>query len=203
MLGRFNGWKVSMRRKVSIQAVAFGLFLIANPAYFTACSSPSPEFEYDQADMLEVLYGLNEAGPFEWDDYSISLSFPHAAAKQAFYQPGAATSSGGMPFVAQAHACGTRSFVQPAEACGSTTEMQLQGTMTVARAEKSVDVVVFGTMLVMSRLLSHAYFEFYVDDFQLSLVWSEETGYEIDPEYEINEVNESALDALFASGSEE
>ncbi|MDQ2643743.1 MAG: hypothetical protein M3020_08015 [Myxococcota bacterium] len=181
-----------------LQTAAFALFALGNPLYLVACSDsdagsgPGADgYEYDQADMLAVASGLEAEGPFSVGEYQITVQLPFGGERAERLSPSDALAPS---FFARAEACGTRSFVAPAAACIDSSELEMQATLRVQRAAQVVEVKATGKMLVASRRLTFASFDFAAESLYLSFAWRNDEGYR----HESSGTNETAaLAALF------
>ncbi len=181
-----------------LQTAAFALFALGNPLYLVACSDagagsgPGADgYEYDQADMLAVASGLEVEGPYSVGEYRISVQLPFSGERAERLTPSDALAPS---FFARAHACGTRSFVAPAAACIDASELEMQATITVQRADEVVELKAAGNMRVASRRLTFASFDFAAESLHLSFAWNGDEGYRHEP----GGTNETAaLAALF------
>jgi hypothetical protein len=181
-----------------LQLGAFGLFALGNPLYLVACSSASDgddTYEYDRDDMVAVASGLQDEGPYEVGEYSVSVQLPFGNERAASEATSPEDAARGASFFARAHACGTRSFIAPAAACIDASEMPLRATLRVERGAEVVEVDVTGNMRVDSRILTFADFDFTADSLQLSFLWNQDEGYRYEPR---GGADIAALDALFA-----
>jgi hypothetical protein len=181
-----------------LQTAAFGLFALGNPLYLVACSDSdsgsgrgADGYEYDQADMLAVASGLEAEGPFSVGEYTISVQLPFGDERTERLTPSDPLAPS---FLARAHACGTRSFVAPAAACIDSSELEMQATLRVQRADQVVEMKATGNMFVGSRRLTSASFDFAAESLNLSFAWRDDEGYRLEP----GGTNEAAaLAALF------
>lgn len=170
------------RYRLSLSSLCFGFFLVANPAYFTACSV-QPEnaggFQYDEADMLLVVEQLNNTEslpvefPLELSGYKIEFDLVQATSSDTTAQ----FAPGPNSWLQTAHACNQRTFVKEAGACTSSSYLQLEGIARIkdgATVMKTVEVS--GSMDVHSNLLSHAYFLLNFEGGDLSVEWDDEAA---------------------------
>ena len=107
-----------------LTTIAFGLAFVINPAFLLSCDSDE-EFEYGEAEMLELLDELNAIETWEADGREMELHLEQST--------GEALTRGApdIDILMSAEACGNRTFVKSASACVSTTEMPVQGTIIV------------------------------------------------------------------------
>ncbi len=167
-----------MLRKTALRAWVFGLALVANPAYVTACSGHegSDEFTYGEAELVGLLDDVNATASWEFEGYALSLELEQ--------QTGEATARA-EGLVRSAHACGSRTFVKSAAACLDITEMPLEGTATVTtRLDDGTiapvaTVPVSGKLLVTGLDLKQAELSLYFDGGSMFLLWTPEGDFEL------------------------
>ncbi len=157
--------------------LSFGFFLLANPAFFTGCSAEA-DFEYDEADMLEVVEDLNEATDLRLKNANtgaehLELSFQVEQSTEGDASAQLAPLSN--EWIKAAHACGSRSFVKDAHACIDVSRMPLEGTLNFLDEGEVVHTVSLkGEMAVYSRLLTQAEFSFQYEGGTLMLKWHDD-----------------------------
>lgn len=168
------------RSHSALGSLFFGFFLVANPAYFVSCSAEDDGFQYDEADMLQVVEQLNETESLDIETpaglrgYQIDFQLQQASAASS---DETALLPAQSSWVKAAHACESRTFVRSAAACVSSSSLLLEGTARIKDGEKIVQTLeVEGAMDVHSNLLTHAEFLLSVDDAQLRLTWTDEGG---------------------------
>lgn len=171
---------VMARSPFAVAGLCFAFFLVANPAYFISCSSAEEEgFQYDEADMLEIVEQLNEAEhlaidfPTELSGYQVGFQLQQSSAvsseKSARLVPRQSS------WVESAHACDNRTFVKAAAACVSVSSLLLEGTVQIKGGEEVVQTFeVRGALEVYSNLLTRAQFRLDAEGVELSLVWTDE-----------------------------
>lgn len=170
------------RSKFTIGTLCFGFFLVANPAYFISCSSTEDDgFQYDEADMLEVVEQLSDTEPLDIDfpselrGYQVEFQLEQSSAPPS--EQSAQLSPIQASWVKSAHACDQRTFVKAAAACLSTSSLPLEGTVRIKDGEEVVQTLeVEGFMRVHSNLLSQAEFDLSFESVRLHVDWTEEGG---------------------------
>jgi hypothetical protein len=164
-------------RKV-LSAIAFGLFLVTNPAYLIGCGNGEDVeegFSFGEEEMRALVQELQEEA---WliDGYWVQFSFEAAApAPEARLRPSA---------IGMAHACENRTFVASAGACGDSTEMALVGTLTLVDDElgtSSEFPLTDAVMYVSGRELRWAEFNFELETGGARVIWTRED----DPAFEL------------------
>jgi hypothetical protein len=168
------------RSPVALGSLCFGFFLVANPAYFISCSD-SGGFQYDEADMLEVVEQLNDTehlvidSPSELRGYQVDFQLEQSS--EVSSELSAVVGPTAASWIESAHACGERTFVKAAGACGSFSNLYLEGTVRIKDGEDVVKTLeVRGAMEVHSNLLTEAQFGFGTEGVGLGLVWTDEGG---------------------------
>lgn len=123
-----------MLRNVMVASVTLFAFAV-NPAYLIGCGVEAgpEEFQFDEADMLGVLEAVDTYS-FEADggEVTVTLALEQSGDGEAITM--APLDAAG--FFTAAMACGSRSFIKDAAACITTTEMPVEGTITVEFAEE-------------------------------------------------------------------
>ena len=107
-----------------------------NPV-FTGCEGPAPqdEFDFGEAEMLDVLDDMNEE---TWNidmdglTYEVTVDF-----QQRISQETAANIS--FIDISSAHACGSRSFFAEADACLDVTSLPIKGTVSILPLDSEGD----------------------------------------------------------------
>lgn len=135
--GRNQTMKNSKRNyRVVVAILTFLFFSVINPAYFVGCANLTDEEpNFGETEMLEVLSNVqrqtvwNYTG-FDGSTYEIELSVEQAtehptALHRNTYQ---------VSFFNTAFACVDRSFFKSASACIDSTEVPLEGKMTVRKS---------------------------------------------------------------------
>jgi hypothetical protein len=170
--------------RFALGSLCFGFFLVANPAYFVSCSSTENTedggFQYDEADMLEVVEQLNAAphldieSPSELSGYQLEFELEQSSQGSSDTGAQLAPTAG---WIESAHACDQRTFVKAAAACINISTLPLEGTVRLKSGESVVRTFeVTGAMHVMSNLLTEAEFELSFEDALLYVSWSDEGG---------------------------
>ena len=119
-----------MRRllRSSVIVAAFGLASVVNPGYFSGCTSDL-EFEFGEAEMLDLLDEANAAAPFEiappGANYRLELSLSQELGQDSELLVSL--------LARRAYACGSRTFLQGASACYSSTRMPLRARYSLIR----------------------------------------------------------------------
>ena len=121
--------------KKNIQIGFFTLLWLFNPV-FSGCSTTTA-FSFDETDMLELMYDINET---DWTieneqgvflvDFTLQQSSGEQASLQQFFE-----------IIGSAHACGERSFVAEANACIDVSMLMLEGTVTITEQENKSVVI--------------------------------------------------------------
>ena len=119
-------------------SIAFVFAFVINPAYVAGCGASvanedDPEDNAKmEAELLQMLDDLNGQGAWQFehegDSYEILLELT-----QQKKPASAATAHRASPFIAAAHACGTRTFYQSASACITIYELAVEGTFSLRR----------------------------------------------------------------------
>ena len=135
--------------------IATTLWLI-NPVCSGCDSSTEPEFDFGEAEMIELLSELNTQTwevTFNGELSTVSLDLAQSVEEQASLWSSA---SSAVEF-GSAHACGSRSFIGSADACIDMSSLPIEGTLTISsnlevESEPQTFVVegaldVFGTTL--------------------------------------------------------
>lgn len=128
-------------------------FWLINPVFSGCDSSTDPEFEFGEADMIELLSELNSQTwevTFNGELSTVSLDLSQSIEAQASLWSSAVE-------FGSAHACGSRSFIGSADACIDMSSLPIDGTLTISsnlevESEPQIFVVegsldVFGTIL--------------------------------------------------------
>lgn len=153
------------------------LFLLANPAYFTGCSSQR-EMEFGEAEMLDLMAQLNAEPPMVVErpsnatgyrmDFELFQSVKPPAQQSNFQAP--ATEN----WIVSAHACsGDRDFFAEAQACETVTTLHLEGTVRLKR--NGVTVATYpatGSMNIGGYALDHVNIGLRVADSHVWLNWN-------------------------------
>ena len=124
--------------RVGIAGLVFWLGWIVNPAYLAGClgSSEDAEWEFGEAEMLDVVSAANDAGPFEFEvngtRYQLALRLVQRGGpeQERAASPMAAPFSG-----AVARACGHRTFTNSAAACLWVSHVPLTATLNLDRLD--------------------------------------------------------------------
>lgn len=167
------------RSPFAIGSLCFAFFLVANPAYFVSCSDSG--FQYDEADMLEVVEQLNETehldidSPTELSGYQVDFQLEQSSAASSEASAGRAPRE--TSWIESAQACDNRTFVKTAAACINTSHLPLEGTVRIKDGEEVVQTLeVRGSMDVPSNLLTYAEFDLNFENGGVHLVWTDEGG---------------------------
>ena len=107
--------------------IATTLWLI-NPVFSGCDSSTDPEFDFGEAEMVELITELNQQTwevVFDGELSTLSLELSQSVEIQA-----SAWSS--TIELGSAHACSSRSFVGSADACIDMSSLPIEGTLTIS-----------------------------------------------------------------------
>lgn len=138
--------------------LAFGV----NPALLGGCNKIFP-FQYGEAEMVAIVDGANRAGPYrvesEGQVYQVSFRVSQRPGDDKL--SGLAPSGWSGQAVRQAQACGNRTFLRSASACLDTTEMPVEGALTLTRVGASGgailgDAPARGELRVIGKVLEGA-----------------------------------------------
>ena len=140
-------------KKLAIALVAIPFWLL-NPI-FTGCATED-KFEFDEADMLDVLDSLNAqtwVTTIDNSNHEIILDLRQATEAQASLTPSAVSLS-------SAAACSDRAFVASAEACIESSMLYIEGTAMVINLDTEAvlydSLELSGSMLVVGTALNNA-----------------------------------------------
>lgn len=111
----------------------FLLALVINPAYL-GCAADEDETSFGEAEMLESLAAVNEAGSWRFSSdgarYELELSLTQSVGEDEL-----AAGSAPALLASSAHACGSRTFMQSASACVTTSTLVVEGELSLWRVE--------------------------------------------------------------------
>ncbi len=116
--------------KKKIQIGFLTLLWLVNPV-FSGCNDTTKAFSFDERDMLELMYDINETDwTIETEEgfFLVDFSLQQSSGDQASVQPF-------FDILGSAHACGERSFIAEAEACLDVSMLMLEGTVTITEQE--------------------------------------------------------------------
>jgi hypothetical protein len=125
---RLDGTAYARGMRKQLGAVAFLAAWMLNPALLTGCGMLAG-FEFGEAEVVAIVDGANRTGPLRYEDhgktYEVSIQVEQTKGDDKLHSqaPRAA--------VRQAMACGNRSFLKSAAACLDTTEVPVEGTLTI------------------------------------------------------------------------
>ena len=160
-----------------VRAGLFGLVLVANPAYVTACSADDDDpFTYGEAEMLGLLDQVNATESWTFEGYALSLDLEQRAGEATARSEG---------FVRSAYACSSRTFVKSAAACIDSSSMPVEGTAIVVAllddgaAEPVATLPVSGSLDVMSLNLDSALLFLYFEGGSVEMRWRKGGDFEL------------------------
>ena len=142
-----------MLRKKSITYASLSLLWLVNPVITVGCDQNyGPAF--GEAEMLDLMTDINgKEWTFEDNNRSYIISFN-------LNQQSVEEMASILSIMGSAHACGTRSFIASASACIETTELPMEGTVSITDAvtdEVIVDELsIQGEMMVFGYELDNA-----------------------------------------------
>jgi hypothetical protein len=124
----------------------FVLAFVVNPALLGGCNTIFP-FQYGEAEMVAIVDGANRAGPyrFESEGQVYQVSFQVSQQRGDDKVSGLGPSGWAGQAVRQAQACGNRSFLRSASACLDTTEVPVEGALTVTHVGAGGGVILGDT----------------------------------------------------------
>jgi hypothetical protein len=133
-------WMESSRRR-SIGVFAFALAFVINPGYFAGCAGDTgDEFEFGEAEMLELVDGLNDQEPFVFSAADAAYRLELILEQEPGEDEGAVAV--GSPLAQRARACGSRTFMNGASACVSSSGVALLATLRLYRTDEDADELV-------------------------------------------------------------
>ena len=132
----------SSRRRSIGGVCAFAAALVMNPGYFAGCAGDTDdEFEFGEAEMLELVDGLNEQEPFVFSTRDAVYRLELALEQEPGEDEGAVAA--GSPLLARrARACGSRTFMNGASACVSSSGVALLASLRLYRTDGDADELV-------------------------------------------------------------
>lgn len=134
-------------------SIAFSLAFVINPAYL-GCGPTVEEPNFGEAEMLQCLDAANEIGTWAFTadgvDYEVELSLMQTAGVDVI-----AWQSDEPYFARVAHACGSRTFMQSASACTTTTQLVVEGELTLRRIDSTGALEILSSEPVAGDLHSY------------------------------------------------
>lgn len=139
-------------RRRSVGVFAFALALVINPGYFAGCAGDTEaEFEFGEAEMLELVDGVNEQEPFVFATTGAVYRLELALEQEPGEDEGSV--SAGVSLVARrALGCGSRTFMNGASACISSSDVALLASLRLFRTDEGADELVLEQQLSGSLL---------------------------------------------------
>jgi hypothetical protein len=123
-----------MKIKIYRHVTAGSLFVLAsviNPAYFSGCAANEEKPNFGEAEMLEYLDAANDTRTWSFaaneKDYEIELSLNEKAGEDSEGEESASLTL----FATRVNACSSRTFMQSASACVDSTEVVVEGELTL------------------------------------------------------------------------
>ena len=131
-------WYTLRMQRRWLAILGFGVASLMNPALMSGCSS-FIRFNYGEPEMLALMNRANQDGPYHLQyngqQYEVTVALQQGTALRRTSQQDVRITPEdtilGLAFVPTAHACGKRTFVRAAGACDDTTNMPVEGTITV------------------------------------------------------------------------
>ena len=147
-------------RNKSIKIGAMSLIWLINPVFVGGCDEKSFEFEAeDMVSLAETIGDGSWTANIAGQDYELEFTINSDSVDDELSQLGFSMGS--------AWACESRSFVASAAACIDTTELRIDGFLTVTEGDSNIVVIdnapVEGFMSVMGYTLNNADLRFSLD----------------------------------------